>query len=188
MVQIGACVEQLRINLDRRQVNAIRGAPRVKTVGPPGIAELVRRQYCNRRQSCRLGFPGGGGPRETDQCCGRAGGNAAGSQLRKGGFSCFVCSGSSRDLLKRFSNSSRIFDMTSEASFRLSRAISTCSEVSLPIFSLGCLPPRAAIAELSSFDDLGRIDALLTQIRPSLTCGGRDVVSRQVDKFLRRSD
>jgi len=157
-------------------------------------------QYCDRRQSYRLGFPGGGGPRETDQRCGRAGGNTAGGQLTIGGFYCFVCGGSSRELSKRFFHSSHIFDMISNAtsvvvgrcsansSFRLSRVISTCSGVSLPIFFLGCLPSSAAIAEVSPFADLGRIDALRTQIRSALTWGGRYIVSRQVDKFLRRRD
>jgi len=35
MVQIDACVEHLRINLDRRQINAIRGALHAKNVGSP---------------------------------------------------------------------------------------------------------------------------------------------------------
>jgi len=47
---------------------------------------------------------------------------------------------------------------------------------------------HAGIAELSPFGDLGRIDALLTQIRPSFACGSRNIASGKMDKFLGRSN
>ena len=126
--------------------------------------------------------------------------DAAGGQLPIAGFYCFVCSGSSRELSERFSNSSCIFLHDLQRHVPRGQALVRQLQFRFQPGDLGLfwgelanlLPgllalEHARIAQLSPFDDLGRMDALLTQT-PPLACGNRNVVSGKVDKFLGRSN
>jgi len=126
--------------------------------------------------------------------------DAAGGQLPIAGFYCFVCGGSSRELSERFFNSSCIFDMIYNAtsvvarrwfvnsSFRLSLVISTCSGVSLPIFSPGCLPSSTPASRSFRHSMIWDEWMPCSRRHPPLACGNRNVVSGKVDKFLGRSN
>ena len=122
-------------------------------------------------------------------------------ELTVSAFHCLVCGGSSRELLERLSNSSCIFDMISNAISVVTRR--RVRRLQLPpkpgdldllrgefadllpgLFALQ--HPR--ITELAPLGDLGRINALLTQIRSSRIRGDRDLVRGKVDEFLRRGE